>query len=183
MARGRRWSREDVEQWVERWWASGLTSERFVRNDSLPISARALRSHAERQFGEVLRELRELRALAVARGISWSRSPPATCHPANSPADPPPAVREVATEEPASSTAKAFIFDLDDFRADETEPSLAEHDTELGRETLCQVANFEPPSVSVTPDVVTKVDADCQVATAEAVPTDTGPFLFDVESW
>lgn len=66
MTRGRSWSKTDADRWVERWWASGLTSRSFVENEQLPISARSLRQHGVRRFRDVLQELWDLRRSAMA---------------------------------------------------------------------------------------------------------------------
>lgn len=67
MARGQRCPPEAIERWVEQWWASDLTSDDFVVQHALPISARALRDHGDRHFKSILVELNQLRALALVR--------------------------------------------------------------------------------------------------------------------
>lgn len=182
MARGRRWSQSDVEQWVERWWASGLTSVCFVKTESLPISARSLRSYAERHFGEVQDELKELRSLAAANGLSWSRSLPVTGHMAKF-GEVPEAAETLDAPIEANPQAGRFIFDLDE---DEVPDEPPEAETVVEREVAARVSGRQVASTpSPAPPPRTHPAAPSgevgQVATADAGLRHPGPFLFDVE--
>ena len=163
-----------MDRWVEQWWLSGLTSLEFVKAEALPISARTLRSHGERHFGEVLRELHALRALSLAnRPVSEVAAAP-RCQVADS-APAPAADPERKTVEPmADRTPKAQPFFFD-FSAND-EP--AEGGVEPAAENR-QVANSENSHESLASDTSQFPEPVRHVANQQS----SGPFLFEVEAW
>lgn len=181
MARGQRWPKQNVDQWVEQWWRSQLTSSQFVSAGALPISARALRWHGQRHLSEVLSELQELRALVGCRVAS----------------------RDLPSSAPTPATDH-FIFDLGDMESKDPgalieagqmanlpeagvagPPALRESDGQMAKAaavtasdgaTAGQVANSHQvlvPAPSQTPDCAG------QMATQPSLPTRQGPFFFD----
>ena len=190
------WLKQDVDQWVERWWDSGLTSLHFVSVESLPISARTLRSHGERHFAEVLRELRELRALVAARGAVVQRDgepdQPAACCRAPS-TDEPPGVASLPLAHPveqvgelATRAVSEFIFDLDDdqMASEEVSPASRVFGFDLDADQATRhMAKEEGAAESGAHPSSVAADPTGQVVSQEESPRGTGPFLFDVEVW
>lgn len=196
MARGRRWPKQDVDQWVEQWRSSGLTSSEFVNAGSLPISARTLRWHGQRHLSEALHELEALRALTAGcrvaeralqtnsptpppdrfifdleeeEGLAESTAAIGDCQPAN--------LAEVvvagspAPRESVGQVAKLAACTLAPARTQSTTPSDG---TAVG-----QAANSSKtlvPASSLAPE------SPGQVAKPDSVSTVRSPFIFDLDS-
>lgn len=184
MARGRRWPKQDVDQWVEQWWRSQLTSSQFVTAGALPISARALRWHGQRHLAEVLSELQELRALAGCRVANRDvPSSPPTPHPdhfifdlddkeagVGQMANPPEGIvaRSPPPREPVGHVAKMAAPTLD--------PSRDEAVTASDGATVGQMAN---PLETVAPALSQTPESAGQMAMQHSLPTRQSPFFFD----
>lgn len=178
MARGQSWPKEDLDRWVEQWWLSKLTSLHFVKAEALPIAARTLRSHGERHFGEVLRELQELRAFAVAnRPVSLEAAPAPGCQVAEStpPRSPGPTSSTLEPKGEEQPKPERFIFDLSE---EEEAADVDDGGADAAPETRRMATSANPPELlfprpSQFPEPVRHV----------ANQRSSGPFLFEVEAW
>jgi hypothetical protein len=174
MARGRSWPKADLDRWVEQWWLSELTSLEFVKAEALPISARTLRSHGERHFGEVLCELQELRALGLAnRPVAAEANSAPGCQVAESTSAPSPEPTPSRLEK--KSKPEPFIFD---FAAEDDPPAVEDGAPDSSLESR-QVASSENSPEPRSPQLSEFPEPVRHVANQQS----SGPFLFEVEAW